>query len=196
MGVVPGAACPAGGVGQSSGDTLRFHDTHLLLSQGPSAWATSGQGRGRDHPIPTLFKRGPTHSPVFLSESVSGTPPAGPSCPSRDMQKAPASLDANSAQFPGLKLHLESIFIKCSDRFRCWEDGAFSEGIKMTQTVKISWNSTARGCESSFHPSAALCKQGGLDPAWRNCCACTCHPPAMVCVSHGQDPSSCRDILP
>ena len=141
--------------------------------RGPQPGQPPGKGGAGITPTPTLFKWGPTHSPLFLSESVSGTPPAWPSCPSRDMQKAPASLDANSAQFPGLKLHLESIFIKCSDRFRCWEDGAFSEGIKMTQTVKISWNSTARGCESSFHPSAALCKQGGLDPAWRNCGACT-----------------------
>ena len=169
MGVVAGAACPAGGAGQSSGDTLRFHDTHLLLSQGLQPGQPPGKGGAGI--TPTFFKCGPAHSPLFLSESVSGTPPAWPSCPSWDMQKAPASLDANSAQFPGLKLHLESIFIKCSDRFRCWDDGAFSEGIKMTQTVKISWNSTARGCESSFHPSAALCKQGGLDPAWRDCCA-------------------------
>lgn len=52
--------------------------------------------------------------------------------------EAPAGRNANSAQFPGLKLHLESILIKCSDRFRCWEDGDFSKGIKMTQVVKIS----------------------------------------------------------
>ena len=58
MGVVAGAACPAGGVGQSSGDTLRFHDTHLLLSQGPSAWAATWQGRGRDHPHPYTFQMG------------------------------------------------------------------------------------------------------------------------------------------
>ena len=104
--------------------TARWLDSHLVKG-------------GGDHPPYTFQTVNQAQLPL-PSERVSGTPPIRPACLSRDVQKALATLDANSSRYPELKLHLESIFIKCGDRFRCWEDRAFSEGIKMTQAVEIS----------------------------------------------------------
>lgn len=114
-------------------DTLRFHATHLLLFRGPLARTAAWPVRGRDHLL-THFLNGELRgTPYYVpppGEDVSGTLPICSSTLPWDTQKALASPDANSARFPGLKLHLESIFIKCIDRFRFWKTELSQKALK------------------------------------------------------------------
>ena len=125
-------------------DTLTFRSTHLVSKPpppAPPARTAVWPGRGRDH-LPTHFSNGERRgAPRYVpppSEKVSGTLPTWSSCLPWDMEKALANHDADSARSPGLKLHLESIFIKCIDRFRYWKLELSQKAFKMTQMVRIS----------------------------------------------------------
>lgn len=128
VGVVAGASAPPA-VWVRQQDTSGFHDTRLLLSKGPLARTAAWQGRGRDHLLTHSLNgelRGAPSSGPPPSESVSTWSP----CLPWDRQEALAKSDANSARFPGLKLHLEPIFIKCIDRFRFWKMELSQKALK------------------------------------------------------------------